>query len=140
MKALLLLTITLIATVALTGCTDADVASRNLSRAAENFEIDRRIVFYNGVTGGYMLTIEGRCAIEDQKTQLEVTCQTGPRDYRKHFLGLSDNVTYFAEQLSQGDVSAYHYRITFKPQLIVPDFDFRGSSDALMDNTSEAMQ
>ena len=77
MKALLILTITLIATVALTGCTDADVASRNLSRAAENFEIDRRIVFYNGVTGGYMLTIEGRCAIEDQKTQLEVTCQTG---------------------------------------------------------------
>ena len=98
-------------------------------RAAENFEIDRRIVFYNGVTGDYMLTIEGRCAIEDQKTQLEVTCQTGPRDYRKHFLGLSDNVTYFAEQLSQGDVSAYHYRITFKPQVIVPDFDFRGSSE-----------
>ena len=116
------------------------MASRNLSRAAENFEIDRRIVFYNGVTGGYMLTIEGRCAIVDEKTQLEVTCRTGQQDYRKHFLGLSDNVTYFAEQLSQGDVSAYHYRITFKPQVIVPDFDFRGSSDALMDNTSEAMQ
>ena len=65
MKALLILTITLIAAVALIGCTDADVASRNFSRAAENFEIDRRIVFYNGVTGGYMLTIEGRCAIED---------------------------------------------------------------------------
>ena len=73
MKALLILTITLIATLALVGCTDADLASRNLSRAAENFKIDRRIVFYNGVTGDYMLTIEGRCAIVDQKTQLEVT-------------------------------------------------------------------
>ena len=87
-----------------------------------------------------MLTIEGRCSIEDQTTQLEVTCRVGQQDYRKHFLGLSDNVTYFAEQLSPGDVSVFHHRITFKPQVIVPDFDFRGSTRALTENESEAMQ
>ena len=129
------------AILATTGCRDdAQVASYNLSKASDNFEVDRRIVFYNGITGDYMLTVEGRCSISDQVNQLEVTCQTGRNDYRKHFLGLSDNVTYFAEQLSMGDVSVYHHRITFKPQTIVPDFDFRGDAEALMKNDSEAMQ
>jgi hypothetical protein len=34
----------------LNACSDADIASKNLSKAAEMFEIDRRIVFYNGIT------------------------------------------------------------------------------------------
>ncbi len=119
---------------------DAQIASRNLSKAADNFEVDRRIVFYNGITDSYMLTIEGRCSIEDQKIQLEVTCKIGPQQYRKHFLGLSDNVTYFAEQLHTVDVSVFHHRVTFKPQQIIPDVDFRGSVRELQDNASEANQ
>ena len=124
----------------LAGCDDARVASQNLSKAADNFEIDRRIVFYNGITDTYMLTIEGRCAIEDQQRQLEVTCKIGGDAYNKHFLGLSDNVTYFAEQLATADVSAYHHRIVFKPQAIIPDFDFRGSAEELLENASESNQ
>ena len=124
----------------LAGCDDARVASQNLSKAADNFEIDRRIVFYNGITDTYMLTIEGRCAIEDQQRQLEVTCKIGEDAYNKHFLGLSDNVTYFAEQLATADVSAYHHRIVFKPQAIIPDFDFRGSAEELLENASESNQ
>ena len=140
MKALTI-TATIVAALLLSACQrDAQVASRNLSRAAENFEIDRRIVFYNGITGDYMLTVEGRCMIDARSAQLQVTCKVGPRDMRKHFLGLSDNVTYFAEQLSPGDVNVFHHRITFKPQVIIPDFDFRGSAEALADNTSEVME
>lgn len=138
MVSIVVVTILLITSIA--SCSDAHVASLNINKAARNFEIDRRIVFYNGVTGDYMLTIEGRCVIGDSRNQLRVTCQIGESDYRKHYLGLSDNVTYFAEQLSPGDVSAYHHRITFKPQVIVPDIDFRGSMDALLENKSEAMQ
>ena len=113
----------------LAACNDADVASYNISKAADNFEVDRRIVFYNGITDTYMLTVEGRCSLEADglDNQLEVTCKVGPEAYKKHFLGLSDNVTYFAEQLDVADVSVYHYRVTFKPQVIVPDVDFRGS-------------
>ena len=124
----------LVAAMGLAGCQDdADVASHNLSKAADNFEIDRRIVFYNGITDTYMLTIEGRCSIEDQSTQLEVTCKTGDDSYMKHFLGLSDNVTYFAEQLEGVDVNVYHHRVTFKPQSILPDIDFRGDAGAVID-------
>lgn len=124
----------LLAAVALGSCQrDADVASYNLSVAADQFEINRRVVFYNGITGGYMLVIEGRCSIEDQKSQLEVTCKLGPEEYKKHFLGLSDNVTYFAEQIGVADASLYHHRIIFKPQTIIPDIDFRGSAEDLGD-------
>lgn len=114
--------------VMLTACTDADVASTNLSKAADNFEINRRVVFYNGITDTYLLTIEGRCSLgnaDDRSQQVTVTCKTGEDEYKKHFLGLSDNVTYFAEQIETAKVSAYHYRVTFKPQTILPDIDFR---------------
>lgn len=112
----------------LAGCDDAKIASRNTSKAADNFEIDRRIVFYNGITGAYMLNIEGKCSIQHLTNRLAVICKVGDREYKKHFLGLSDNVTYFAEQLYANQASAYHYRVTFKPQTILPDVDFRGST------------
>lgn len=115
-------------TLLIAGCsTDSQVASRNLSKAADMFEINRRVVFYNGITGEYMLTMEGRCSLEDQGSQLEITCKTGPNTFKKHFLGLSDNVTYFAEQLDAADVSVYHYRVIFKPQSIVPNVDLETS-------------
>lgn len=111
----------------LTACSDAQIASDNLSKAADMFEITRRVVFYNGITSEYILTIEGRCSLKADRAdhQLEVTCKTGEKDYKKHFLGLSDNVTYFAEQLEGKNVSAYHYRVVFKPATIIPDMDVR---------------
>jgi hypothetical protein len=105
------------------GDTDADVASHNLSKAAEQFEIERRVVFFNGITDKYLLLIEGLCSIEDEGRQLEVTCKLGDGEFKKHFLGLSDNVSYFVEQTEAADVSTSHYRVIFKPEVIVPDID-----------------
>ncbi len=117
----------LTAVFGITGCSDADVASRNLSKAADQFEISRRIVFYNGITGEYMLSIEGLCSLGSaQETKaVTVTCKTGPSEYKKHFLGLSDNVTYFAEQINGAKASPYQYRVVFKPLAIVPDIEIR---------------
>lgn len=110
------------------GCSsDADVASRNLSKAADQFEVNRRIVFYNGITDTYMLTLEGLCSLGnyDKNRELTVTCKTGPGTYKKHFLGLSDNVTYFVEQLEPAPANVYRYRVIFKPASIVPDIDVK---------------
>lgn len=112
--------------LALGGCsTDATVASQNLSKAAEQFEVQRRIVFVNGITGGYLLTIEGRCSIvEDRKdgtAQVEVTCKESEDQFKKHYLGLSDNVTYVVEQMNPVDVSEYHYRVIYKPEVLLPE-------------------
>lgn len=108
-------------------CTDADIASQNLSKAADNFEINRRVVFYNGITDSYMLTIEGRCSLGNNDTadKVTVTCKVAENEFKKHFLGLSDNVTYFVEQLETKNVSVYHYNVVFKPQTIIPDIDFK---------------
>lgn len=112
------------------GCgTDAQIASHNLAKAAEQFELNRRIVFFNGITDTYLLSVEGLCSIEAQTSQrqLEVTCKTGPSVFKKHHLGLSDNVSYFSEQIEGANVSAYHYKVIFKPQSIVPDIDLETS-------------
>lgn len=116
---------------ALTGCSEAQTASENLSTAADNFEVLRRIVFFNGITDTYLLSIEGYCSIHDERNQLEVTCKIAEGDdagsYEKHFLGLSDNVSYFAEQLEPEGVDPFHHRIIFRPEAIVPDIDLETS-------------
>lgn len=117
-----------LAALAVSGCSrEADIASENLSAAADQFEVTRRIVFYNGITGEYMLTIEGLCSLGnyDSEGRLSVTCKTGPAAYKKHFLGLSDNVTYFVEQVEPVAASPYRYRVVFKPLSIVPDIDIQ---------------
>lgn len=117
----------LTAMLTLAACSEANIASDNLSTAADQFEINRRIVFYNGITGEYMLSVEGRCSLgnNDKPRELSVTCKTGPGQYKKHFLGLSDNVTYFAEQIEPAAASPYQYRVIFKPLSIIPDIEIR---------------
>ncbi len=113
-----------------TGCsTDADVASRNLSKAAEQFEINRRIVFVNVMADTYILSIEGLCSIEDWGHKLVITCKTGPGEFKKHQMGRTETVTYFSEQLSSANVSAYHYKVIFKPQTFIQDVDLKTNVD-----------
>lgn len=130
-KFLAVISLSLVAIFSLGACaTDADVASRNLSQAAEQFEINRRVVFVNGITDNYLLEVEGRCSVEDMselRPQLEVTCKTGPDRFVKHFLGLSDNVTYVVEQLDDTATDVYHYRLIFKPEVIAPFIDLETS-------------
>lgn len=122
--------ITAVAVLSLSACQDdADVASYNISKAADNFEVLRKVIFYNGITDQIMYELEGRCSIKADRAdrQLETTCKIGPNEYRKDFLGLADNVSYMVLQSETVDVSVYHFRRTFKPQQVVPDIDFRGS-------------
>jgi len=118
---------TLVLLVVISCSRESDIASENLSRSADEFGINRRIVFYNGVTGEYILTIEGLCSLGNYDTahQLSVTCKDGHNSYKKHFLGLSDNVTYFAEQINSAKINGYHYKVIFKPASIIPDVDIR---------------
>lgn len=134
-RSMKLVVVALVAAGLLAGCsTDAAVVSENISTAADQFEITRRVVFFNGITDNYLLEITGYCSIEDEGHQLEVTCKVGPDAYRKHFLGLSDNVSYFVEHLNPANVSAHHYRVVFKPQQIIPDIDLVADSGDLPRN------
>lgn len=124
MKKLISLMTVIVLLFGISGCkmSDADVVSANISKDAEKFQVNRRIVFYNSIKDVYILQIIGNCSIEltDAGAMLEVTCRIGESEYQKHFLGLSDNVTYSVEQLDYSDVSKYHYEIIFKPSVILP--------------------
>jgi hypothetical protein len=110
----------------ITACSDdATVASENISKDADNFKVNRRIVFFNGITDKYLLEIQGFCNIHQEEAQLEVTCKLGEDQFKKHFLGLSDNVSYFVEQIKSANVSTQHYKVTFKPSEILPDIEAR---------------
>lgn len=118
----------LTATLGMSACSsDADVASRNLSNAADNFEVQRRIVFYNGITNQYILEVIGLCSLGNDRTETEITitCKTGPSEFKKHFLGLSDNVTYFAQQIDPKGVGTDRYQVNFKPAEMLPDIRLR---------------
>lgn len=113
--------------LSLTACDDSEVATRNLIKAADNFEVNRRIVFYNGITDTYMLEIEGRCSIDlnQNNTAFNVICDVGNGNYKRHTLVLSDNITAFVEQIEPNKVSKNFYRVTFKPSAIIPNIDIR---------------
>ena len=117
-----------------TGCaTDAQIVAENLSKSADQFKINRRVVFFNGITDKYLLEIDGLCSVESAGSALDgalqVTCKVGPRSYKKHFLGLSDNVSYFVEQIASQKVSAYNYQVIFKPEAVIPDIQLRVSGE-----------
>jgi hypothetical protein len=117
--------------IGLVGCSsEADTASYNLSKSADSFEVQRRVVFFNGITDKYLLTIEGLCSLgnSDKAGQLTVTCKVGKDQYKKHFLGLSDNVSYFVEQTDAKYVDAFHYKVLFRPESIIPDIDMQTSN------------
>lgn len=122
------LTLAVIGIMGLTACEDAaTVANRNITKAADNFEIYRRVVFINGITGQYILTVQGLCSLSAGETtqSVRVTCKTDSGEFLRHQIGLSDNVTYLSEQLRDVKASEFRYRVTFNPLAAVPDINVR---------------
>ena len=118
--------LSLLVSVAMLGTScmqQADRVSSNLSKEADNFNIVRKITVINCIKGDVLFQITGRISIkaDNNDNQLEITVEDNGR-YAKHFIGLSDNVTYVVEDLMVGanDVSKYHYAINFNPNMWIP--------------------
>lgn len=126
MKKKLLIMFIALVSIIMAGCTEADVVNENLSKSADSFEVNRRIVFFNGITDKYLLNIEGLCSLDltDEKA-IKVTCKVGDEEYKRHYLGLSDNVSYFVEQIEPKKEDPYRYRVIFRPESILPDIDIQ---------------
>ncbi len=115
--------------IVLSACTEADTVNHNIDKAADSFEVQRRVVFFNGITDKYLLTIEGLCSLgnNDNDNRLRVTCKVGENQYKRHYLGLSDNVSFFIEQTDASFTDPFHYRVIFRPESIIPDIDIQTS-------------
>ena len=108
----------------LAGCAErqADVVSYNLSLEADNFNNVRQITVINCLQGDVLFQMTGKMSIEADTTdnQLEVIVETEDGTYKKHFIGLSDNVTYVVEDITNGKVDKYNYTINFNPKMWWP--------------------
>lgn len=116
------------------GCSSAArKASYNISKESDEFRVTRRVVFYNSLTDTYLMEMTGNMSIDLSRDHvLEVTAKIGPDEYQKHYLGLSDNVTYTVEQLGTSDVSEYKYEMIFKPESILPiEIEYKSGEEVL---------
>lgn len=121
MKKKFILGILLITMVSLTGCRESSRASYNLSKEADSFNVVRQITVINCLQGDVMFQMSGKMAIEmdEEENQLEVMIEDGDM-YKKHFIGLSDNVTYIIEDIKGVDVDNYKYTIKINPEMWIP--------------------
>lgn len=107
-----------------TGCTSAsDRANENLSKAAENFEVPRRIVGINGITDNVLFSVEGFCSYESDGSTFEAICKLPDGSIERTTMHLSDNVTFVSTQIGGADVDLFRPRVIFRPETIVPNFD-----------------
>lgn len=137
MKKICAVMATSVLALALTGCNDdADVARVNMTKAADNFELMRRIVFYNVRTGQNVVTVEGKCSIEYGNARAEYICKLGEGKFIRNFVSTSNDIVAIVEQLDPVPVNVYHFRRTFKPQSVIPDIDFRGSAGELLSSVT----
>lgn len=124
MKSVKILFVAVVIMMVLSGCDQrqADDVSYNLSLRADNFEDVRQITVINCLQGDVLFQMTGKMSIEVDGAdhQLEIVVEDEYGDYKKHFIGLSDNVTYVVEDITSGDVSKYRYELNFNPSMWIP--------------------
>lgn len=109
--------------VMLGGCqTQADKVSYNLSKQADNFNVVRQLTVINCLEGDVLFQMTGKMSInaDREDNQLEVIVEEEDGTYKKHFVGLSDNVTYVVEDISTNEVSNYKYTLNYNPKMWLP--------------------
>ena len=105
------------------GCqTESQKVSYNLSQEADNFNVIRQLTVINCIEGDVLFQMTGKMAItaDTEDNQLEVIVEDEDGYYQKHFVGLSDNVTYVVEQLNVKNVSKYKYTLNYNPKMWIP--------------------
>ena len=113
---------TAICVIGLTACTEASRVSYNLSQEADNFNDIRQITVINCLQGDVLFQMTGKMSItaDVADNQLEVVVEDENGEYKKHFIGRSDNVTYVVEDITAGDVEKYKYALNFNPKMWLP--------------------
>lgn len=104
----------------LTGCEEADVVSRNVSKEADNFNVQRRVTVYNTRTDKVLLEVVGLLSVKQSSGDIDIIMEVAPGQYKKHFVSLNAWTTYVVEDINGAFVDKYHYEINFLPQQIIP--------------------
>lgn len=119
-KTLILIVLLCAAALILTGCTEADRVSANVSKEADNFNVTRRVTVINTRTDKILLEIIGALSIQQSSGDVDIIVEVGPNTYKKHFVSLNSWTTYVVEDVSGAFVDKYHYEVNFLPEMIIP--------------------
>lgn len=122
-KKLIMTVVTIFTLLALVGCgSEASRVSENLSQEADNFNVVRQLTVINCIQGDTIFQMTGKMSIKADNTdhQLEVTVENSDGTYQKHYVGLSDNVTYTIEQKNYKNVDKYAYTLNYNPKMWIP--------------------
>lgn len=122
-KKLLAIILAVTMAASIMGCSrEAERVSYNLSQQADNFNDVRQVTVINCLQGDVLFQMTGKMSItaDTGDNQLEIIVEDEKGEYKKHFIGLSDNVTYVVEDITAGDVSKYKYTLNFNPKMWIP--------------------
>lgn len=122
-KFICLAVLAIIMVVMFCGCeTQADRVSYNLSQQADNFNNIRQVTVINCLQGDVLFQMTGKISItaDTADNQLEIIVEDENGTYKKHFIGLSDNVTYVVEDVTGKYVDNYKYTLNFNPKMWLP--------------------
>ena len=101
----------------LTGCTEVDQVSNNISKEADNFNVTRKLTVLNARTDTILLELTGTFSLQNNsENELEVIIETAEGKYQKDLVYLNDYTMYVVEDISGADVDKYHYEINFLPE------------------------
>lgn len=119
---IVIVAVILLLAMLLSGCTEAERVSYNLSQEADNFNVIRQLTVINCIEGDVLFQMTGRLSItaDTADNQLEVLVEKEDGTYQKHFIGLSDNVTYVVEDLGSNNIDKYKYTLNYNPKMWIP--------------------
>ena len=120
--AIVLAFIILLPAVLFAGCTAAANVNHNISQAADNFQVLRKITVYNARTDLIVMEMEGYMSLSNNSTsELVVTCKTSATEYKKNYIYLNEYVIYVVEDITGTSTDPFHYKVHFYTAL--PDAD-----------------
>lgn len=111
----------LLAALAITGCgRESDRVSYNVSQDADNFNVIRRLTVLNARTDKPMFELVGAFSFELEDNRIIAVVETGPGEYKKHSVGLTEWTLWVVEDISGAEVDRYRYEVNFLPEMILP--------------------
>jgi len=123
---LILVVVVLVVLVVSTGCQrQASKVSYNLSLEADSFNVTRQLTVINtraeDGNSSILFQMTGNFSIEKETDgDLAVIGENPGGTYYKHFVCLSQDITYIVQDLGTTPVNKHRFEINFNPKMIVP--------------------
>ena len=100
----------------LSGCSEAERKSTEISKQADNFETARRLTVINTRNDKIILEFTGTFSVQSSDGDIDILCSIGDNRYEKHFFKLNDWTIYVVEDVSNQGVDKYFREIKYYPE------------------------